>query len=432
MRKLLVSALCVMGMMAAGADPAAAGNWAQWRGPAFNGSSGETDLPTKFSPTENVTWTADLGGIGGATPIVWDDVIFISAMDPAGKAVFGACLDRNSGKRRWKVAMGGGFANRMGNTGASPSPITDGKHVWFYTGLGELACFTMAGREVWRRNIQKDHGRFEVLWAYASTGLLHGGKLYIPVIHADARAGERHISYLLCVDPATGKDLWKCPRRTDALGESRQAFVTPIPQKGADGWQILLTGGDYLTGHSPENGKMLWKAPSYNPRKEKWWRTVPSAVGTGNMALSCAPKGGQMIAVRISAADGKPAGSEIWRTRYNSPDVATPLIYQGKLFVLDGRKKDLVCMDPQSGQVHWKGEIGGRAVFRASPTGADGKIYCINLDGEAFVLSAGSEFEILHRVKMGGQRCHATIAPSDGQLFLRTDTKLYCIGKRRR
>lgn len=426
---LLILSAAWAGALPAGADAA---NWPQWRGPAFNGSSGETNLPTTFSPTENVTWSVELPGVSGSTPIIWDDYVFVSAQEPASKKLWAMCLGRGDGKVRWKHPMGTGFANKMGNTGASASPITDGRSVWFFYGTGRLTAMDLAGRVLWQRDIPGDHGKFELMWDYGASALLHGGKLYVAVLHGDHRIrGRRDISYLLCLDAKTGKDLWKRPRVTDAPQESRQAYITPIPLLREGGVQLLILGGDYLTGHDPADGRELWRSKSYNPRRNPWWRTVPSGVGAGDVAVGCAPKGGRLFAVRTADAGGGKAGSELWSSRRHSPDVCTPLIYNGRLFVLNGLKKTLVSMDLRSGKVLWQGRLAERGVFQASPTGADGKIYCINLLGEAVVASAGESFKVLHRVQMGGKGCRSSIAVADGQLFLRTDTKLYCIGKRR-
>jgi len=146
------------------------------------------------------------------------------------------------------------------------------------------------------------------------------------------------------------------------------------------------------------------------------------------MVIVCPPRGAQRL---YGAALGRSAGSWVWDKRASSPYVCTPLFYQGKLFVLVGIRKKMLCLDPKTGRTIWEGDLGGKAVFQASPTGADGKIYCINMKGEAVVLSAGDRFEVLHRASMGGSGCRSTIAVAGGQLFLRTDTKLYCIGKRR-
>ena len=428
MKAISVAAICAA-VWAAWAAPAGATDWPQWRGPFFNGSSDETNLPATFGQTENVIWKVDLPGRSGATPIVSGKHVFVSSQEDGSDKLWAMCFNAADGSLLWKRPMGTGFTNKMGNTGASPSPIADGKQVVFYYGTGELAAFDLAGSQRWRRNIAADHGKFEYIWNYASTGLLYEGKLYIPVLHADHKIQVRDISYLLCVDPATGKDLWKTPRVTDAEGESRQAFVTPTPHRGPEGWQVLLLGGDYLTGHSPATGKMLWKSPGYNTAKNKWWRVVSSVTAAGTVAVGCSPKGGYLFAVRTQDVGGQKAGQEIWRRRENSPDVTTPLIYDGKLFILDGRKKVLLCMAPETGEVLWQGDLPAKAVFQASPTGADGKIYCINLEGEVVVASAGDTFKVLHTTKMdSGAR--STISVSGGRLYLRTQKTLYCIGKK--
>jgi outer membrane protein assembly factor BamB len=111
--------------------------------------------------------------------------------------------------------------------------------------------------------------------------------------------------------------------------------------------------------------------------------------------------------------------------------VCTPLVYNGKLFVLDGDKKQLLNMDGATGKVNWKGDLPAKSNFQASASGADGKIYCIDLAGEVFVASAGEKFEVLHKAEMGGNGCRSTIAIAGGQLFIRTTDKLYCVGKRK-
>ncbi len=423
-RQFLVAAM-LAGLAAFGS--AAGEDWPQWRGPALNGSTTETNLPTTFGPGEELAWATKLPGVSGATPIIAAGRVFLPAMEPDSKALWALCLDRKTGEVRWKHSMGKGFANRMGNTGASPSAITDGKRVWFTFGTGRIAATDLEGRILWQRNIQEDHGDFEYMWSFGSSPLLYEGKLYLAVLHGHHRKPNRGLSYLLCMDPATGKDLWKAKRVTDARAESQQAYITPFPLTDAPGGaQLLIHGGDYLTGHDPADGRELWRSPDYNTRKDKWWRVVPSAVGTGGVAVGCSPKGGKLFAVRTVASDGKPAGSLLWESRKHSPDVCTPLIYDGKLFVLDGRKKRLACMVPGTGEVIWVGDLGGKAVFQASPTGADGKVYCINLHGEVVVCSADVSFKVLHRVDLGGKGCRASIAAAAGALFVRTDDTLFC------
>jgi outer membrane protein assembly factor BamB len=119
-----------------------------------------------------------------------------------------------------------------------------------------------------------------------------------------------------------------------------------------------------------------------------------------------------------------------WRLTENTPDVCTPLVYKGKLFVLDGDKKVMTCLDPKTGKQIWKGELGVREVFKSSPTGADDKIYCISERGTVVVLSTGDEFKILSKTEMGDQPNRSSIAIAQGQLFVCTAKTLYCIGKK--
>jgi len=414
---------------------APAGNWPQWRGPNFNGSAGEDekDLPVKFSPDENIAWSAETGGVGAATPIVWGDRVFITAMEqPDPQRTWACCLSRTDGKVVWKQLVGNkGFGNRMGNTAATPSPITGGRIVIFQFGTGELAAFDLDGKPLWSRNLQKDHGKFEILWQYGATGLLYKGRLYVPVIQGPTALGAGNWSYLLCVDPNTGKDVWKHMRTTDAVFETKQAYSTPIPYEGPGGPMILISGGDYVTAHDPQTGKELWRSPTYNARPETSWRLVVSPCALDGAAIVCAPKGGRMFAVPTDRKGQLTKADELWSTNDYSPDVCTPLAYKGRFYVLDGRRKQMACIEPRTGKVIWAHDLDTK-VLQASATGADGKIYCVSLSGEVRVLQAGDQYKLLHSTRFPGAACRATISVSGGQLFLRTDTKLYCIGNKKR
>jgi len=440
MKSLIRCTTVAMTAIAILASAAAAGNWPQWRGPNFNGSTDETGLAATFSPTENVTWSAALPGLGASTPIVWGDHVFLTAQVPGSRELWALALDRRDGSVRWRKRMGTGFTNQQGNTGASPSAITDGSTVWFYFGTGELAAFDFAGNERWQRNIDTDHGPFDFLWNYGSTGLLVDGRLIIPVIHGPmerrgggkarqpSRAAKPARGFLLAVDPATGKDLWKQDRPTDAVHEAQQAYTTPVPFESAGRKMVLVTGADTITGHDPATGKELWRSPTYNPARDRNFRTIVSPAVADGMVLACAPRSGQRI---LAAAVGKKSNEWTWEKREHSPDVATPLTYRGQVFVLVGTRKTMLCLDPKTGKTLWDGDLGAKAVFQASPTGADGKIYCISMKGEVVVVSAGDTFDVLHRVDMGGRDCRASVAVSDGQLFIRTDDRLFCIGTRK-
>src|SRR5256885_2824612 len=137
--------LCVS--LAALAPALHADNWPQWRGPNFNGSSSEKNLPASFSKTENVVWSAPLPGPSGSTPVIWGDDVFVASTDENAKACVAIALDRKSGKELWRVRVSEGMGQDRNSTYSNSSPVTDGKRVWFFFATGDLVCFDFGGKE---------------------------------------------------------------------------------------------------------------------------------------------------------------------------------------------------------------------------------------------------------------------------------------------
>ena len=421
-----------------------AANWPQWRGPNYDGSSPETGLPEKFSKTENVAWTAPMPGPSGASPVVFGDNVFVNSIDAQKKSRVAICLDRKTGAVKWQHDLGPGISQDDKSNFSSPSPVTDGQLVYFYYGNGELVCFEVGGQQVWTRNIQKDYGAFAYQWTYSASPTLANGKLYIQVLQrnvpVNGRGGAQNDSYLLALDPKTGKELWKHIRPSDAVAESLEAFSTPIPFTHNGRKEIIVLGGDCITGHNPETGAELWRWGTWNPQKIGHWRLVPSPVAGAGVALACGPKGAPITAVKLGGNGKLPDASIAWQSteRDVTSDVPTPLFYQGKFYVLNGGKRSLLCVEPADGKVIWSGDLaagsGGRAVFESSPTAADGKIYVMDHRGNVFVASTATNgFKLLHSTPMGDEgdnSLRSSIAISQGQLFIRTGKTLHCIGKK--
>ncbi len=418
----------------AGPSVSRAENWAHWRGPAFNGSTTETGLPESWSKTEGVAWVTPLPGYSGATPIVWGDSVFISSPDEQKNLAL-ICVDRKSGKVRWQKIVSVGDRTKGRNNMASPSPVTDGKSVFVIFATGDLAAFDFAGNELWHRNLAKEYGRFAIMWIYGSSPLLYDGHLYVQVLqrnpvpadYTQAIDGKtERESFLLCMDPKTGKNLWRHVRPTDADKESQESYASPIP----DGKEILIVGGNCTTANDAKTGEELWRCGGLNSHNDPFFRVVPSPVAADGMVIACAPKREPVLGIK-DGGKGTVTDSRItWTFKDFPSDCVTPLYYQGKLFVLDGDKQMMTCLDPKTGAKKWDGSMGVRDIFRASPTGADGKIYCISERGTAVVLSGGDEFKILATIPMGEEPVRASIAAADGHLFIRTAQNLYCIGKK--
>ena len=436
-RDFMRSLLIPVGLALLITASARAENWPQWRGPYFNGSTTEKDLPIQWSKTDNVLWVAPLPGYSSATPGVWEDCVFLSSPDEQ-KNLLLLCLDRRTGQMRWKKVVAGADREVGRNNMASPSPATDGKRVFALFATGDLAAFDFAGQELWKRNLATEYGSFADMWIYGSSPMLYRGRLYVQVLqrnpcpedytHARGDNPARE-SFLLCLDPRTGTNLWRHVRLTDASDESQEAYSTPIPYEGKAGAEILIVGADYVTAHAPDTGAELWRCGGLNVRKDAWWRIVPSPVSADGMIIACGPKRDPVLGIK-DGGRGLVTDTHIaWRLNESTSDCVTPLAYQKKLFVLDGDHQIMTCLEPQTGGKIWQGNLGVKEIFRASPTGADGKIYCVSESGTVVVLEAGNEFKILSTIRMGEAPVRSSIVVAHGALFIRTAKNLYCVGK---
>ena len=430
-----------LGFVLAGLSIAQAGNWPHWRGPYFNGSTDEKNLPSDWSRTEGITWSVDLAGCSGATPIIWADRVFLSGVDSARDTLLAMCFDRTDGKLLWQHDVAKGIRRDRRSTYAAGSAVTDGKIAVFFYGNGELVCFELNGRRKWARNIQDDYGPFAFLWTFGSSPTMVGARVYVQVLQRDVPVQGRGLkdqkneSYLLAVDPDTGKTLWRQIRPSEARAESREAFSTPIPFSFNGDQQLLISGADVLTGHDLETGKELWRWGTWNPRRITHWRLVPSPVAGEDIVLACAPKNDPIYAIRPRGTGVLDDSAIVWVSRdvrEVSSDVPTPAFFDGDFFVLSDLRKCLSRVEPRTGKVKWTIQTPGHAKYEASPLAADGKVYLINHAGEVAVIGAANG-DVLKVIPMdtpsGGEVVRSSISAAYGQLFIRTTRQLYCVGK---
>ena len=220
-------------------------NWPQWRGPFFDGSTTEANLPTTFSKTENVAWVVPMPGQSGATPIVWGDRVFISSVDEGARRLLAICIDAKTGKTLWQKETGRDRRVARNNM-ASPSPIADGKTVYFFYGTAELFAFAFDGKLLWQRDLEKDHGHNALMFGYSSSPLLYKGKLYVvairnkrqdryrqaPAARSESRSPTRRFK------PATtrrrAKTSGRCPAPPTPATKPRRPTAPPCPTRQAD------------------------------------------------------------------------------------------------------------------------------------------------------------------------------------------------------
>ena len=400
---------------------ALADNWPQWRGPFLNGISSEKNLPTRWSAEENVTWKLTMPSWTGATPIIWGERIFLNVAD--GDTLYLWCVDRTKGEPLWKKLLGGGNTKMRKQNMSSPSPVTDGKNVWVMTGTGILKAFDFAGNELWAREIQKDYGRFGLNWGYASSPLLYEDALFVQVLHG-MRTDDP--SYLLRIDKKTGKTLWRVERPTNAIRESPDSYTTPALVRQGNTVELVITGGDCVTGHDPATGKELWRANGLNPNNNPNYRIIASPVVYADVVYA-PTREKPLLAIRAGGRGDVTESHKLWAFGHG-PDVPTP-VTDGKYFYVVDDRGIMWCLDAKTGQTIWGPQRVKPGTYSSSPVLADEKLYVTNEDGLTTVLKAGPKFEVLAENNLNDYTLSSP-AISDGQIFMRTAQYLYCIGKR--
>lgn len=447
-------------------------NWPQWRGPDGNGISRATGLPTTWSLEKNIVWKTPLPSWSGSTPVIWGDRIFLTSptasavkveepgvqpvsqerpaqppgqgqgrrrgfggggqggfggrRDPGGPALLLFCISKKDGSVLWQKELDQGNRTWNKHNATSPSPVTDGKHVWVVTGNGAVSAFTMEGKEVWKRHLQKEYGNFGLNWGYASSPLLYEGKLIIEVLHGNNTDDP---SYIVAMEGLTGKEIWKQERPTDAVRESPDAYTTPAVLNVGGKTQIVISGGDYVTGHDPATGKEIWRAGGLNPQKSANYRVVGSPVIIDGMIYAPSRRR-PLIALRAGGTGDVTESHTAWKwDDRGGPDVPTP-VSDGKHFYMVDDSGMVTCLDAKTGKLVWGPERTAVGTVDASPVLADGKLYITNEGAVTTVLAAGPEFKVLATNELDGTYTLSSPAISGKQIFLRTASHLYCIGEK--
>jgi outer membrane protein assembly factor BamB len=481
MRKFVLTLALVI--TAAGIDLLAQ-NWPHWRGPNNDGISTEKNLPDTWSATcagtadfaspspavggpsaetadqpppgagqrkpntnfegrpivptvcanietKNVAWRLPLPAFSGSTPIIWGNTVFLNVATGTNTGELELwAIDRDKQAVIWKRQLIDANQMQRKQNMSSPSPVTDGKLVWAMTGLGVLKAFDFSGKELWARNFQTDYGKFGLNWGYASTPLLKGDALYVPVLHGMKTDDP---SYVLKIDKMTGKTIWKVERPNPAVNESPDSYITPAWIEANGRAELIITGGDVVSAHDPATGKEYWRADVLNPTRNGAYRIVASPTVVGNLIV--APTRVNPLTVMRPGGSGDVAKSHVVWQFAQGPDVPTP-VSDGKLLYIVRDTGVAFALDLQTGETVYGPVRLPPGTYSASPILADGKIYVTTEEeGLTTVYKAGPKFEIISSNRLLNDcapYCLSTVAVSEGQLFIRTSSFLWAIGDRRK
>lgn len=418
--------LSILGLTAL-ASSAFAANWPAWRGPLGTGISEETNLPEKWSQTENVKWRVELPEPGNSTPIVWGDHVFLT--QAVGNQRTLMCFNRNDGKVLWQsgVTAKEKDTTHPTNPYCSASPVTDGERVIVSFASEGLFCYDFQGKEIWHRT---DLGRQVHIWGNASSPVIFGDLCFL-------NFGPGETTYLLAVEKKTGKTVWKKdedtgynkPQAPDPVSGKTDnpqfigSWTTPVITKIEGKDQLLMSWPRHLAAYEPATGKELWTCSGLNPL------VYTSPIYGDGVVVSMGGYGGPAIGVRAGGSGDITSSNRLWQSTRSPQRIGSGVVKDGHVYIHND-PGTVMCIDLKTGTPLWTERMkptGGTGQNWSSVMLAGDKCYTITQGGDCFVFKADPKFELVSVNSLGGERSNSSIVPSNGELFIRTHKALYCI-----
>ncbi|HAN96776.1 MAG TPA: serine/threonine protein kinase [Planctomycetaceae bacterium] len=450
--------MAAIGVLTLIGSPAAAEDWARFRGPNGTGISTDAEpTPVEWSPTKNLKWKVRLPGPGSSSPIVVGDRVIVTCWsgygvdrnDPGDQANLVRhllCYDRNDGSLIWERKIdsvlpedqyGGMFAE---HGYASHTPVSDGQRIFAFFGKTGLHAFDMDGNPLWSKTLGSESDPRG--WGSASSPILYGKLVIVPAI-AESEA-------LVALDQETGNEVWR--QEAQGFGGTwGTPILVPVDGERTD----LVMGVPYeIWAFNPETGKLRWFCTAMDTNSY-----CSSVVAQDSVVYGIEGRGGGSIAVKAGGSGDVTSSNVVWSGQ-DSSRIGTPLLSGGKLFAISGGV--MTCIDAASGKRLFQGRLssprgnaaeatpqpqqggpgqgrGGRGGGRggmggqdySSPVAAGDRLYYVSRSGEMYVLKMGEMFEELarNRVTDEVEDFSATPAISRGALFIRSSAHLYCVAE---
>ena len=395
--------------------------WPRWRGPSGQGLVDDGHQYTgQWSETANVLWTSDVAGFGFSSPVVWGDRIFLTTALPEPDGFWPAsggdrrsvlCYRRSDGELLWETvvpSVADPEKTNPHNGHASSTPATDGERLFAYFGNHGLLALDLDGKILWHQRV----GQIEAFQGTASSPLLYKDMVIISQDHR-GKVG----SFIAAFDKQTGKPLWKTPRGADV------GWGSPVAIRAGGREQIVLSSSYQVMSYDPQTGAEIWRARGTTVE------TIPTPVVGESLLFCSSGRAGPTLAIRPDGRGDVTETHIAWQSPKGSPYVASPLVYDGVLYMVNDTTGIATAYEAASGELLWQGRLGGRRrgqAFYASPIAVNDKIYFTDDTGDTFVLKAGRQFELLG-VNSLNDTTRASPALVDGTWFMRTQHHLYAI-----
>jgi outer membrane protein assembly factor BamB len=451
--------LLLVGLLAASLAPAASGqrsvaaahvrlggpqetsvNWPQWRGPLGNGVAPVSDAPVRFSAAEGVKWKSEIPGRGQSSPIVWDDLVFVTTAVPIREETEPGdrprrrrprlvphdfrliAIRRDDGSEAWSRSAAlttphEGY-HRTLSSFANPSPITDGERVYAFFGSRGLYAYGLDGEPLWSRDFDvamEAFGQF----GEASSPALHDDTLVVVFDHQQQ-------SFIEAVDSSTGATRWKQLRDEDT------SWSSPYIVEHEGRALVVTSGGNHVTAYDLGTGEALWQAQGMTPHP------IPTPVAGGGLLFVASGSPERRVrAIQLGSGAATPTGNSVWELDRAAPYNPSPLLWGNELYLvrdggLNSGTSRLSLLDAPTGEPHYVNEaLPARYTVKASPVGAGDRLYLATEEGDVLVIRRGPVPEVL-AVNPMGEPFIASPAIAHGELFLRGRTHLFCISGRER
>jgi outer membrane protein assembly factor BamB len=403
-----------------------AANWPAWRGPAGIGVSLEKNLPLRWSTNESVRWRVALPERGNSTPIVWGSRLLVTqAIEKENRRTL-MCFDRANGRLLWQrgTTYSEPDPTHETNPHCSASPVTDGERVIAWFGSAGLYCYDFQGEGLW----QRDLGPQRHIWGYGSSPILHGELCIL-----NFGPGER--TFLIALDKKTGKDLWRVDEPGGDSGEKKPgqekaawigSWSMPIVVNTGEREEIVLSWPKRVVAFEPKTGKEIWSCAGLNALAY----TSPLFDQKSGIVVAMGGFMGMSLAVKSSGSGDVTETRRLWHHPKTKQRIGSGVTHDGHIYILNDPGV-AECFELQTGKLLWEERLRGAAPKAdnwSSMVLADSKLYVINQGGDAFVLKASPKFEVLATNSIG-ETTMASLAPSDGEIFIRTYRQLWCIDR---
>ena len=401
--------------------------WTRFRGPNGSGISGAQTIPIKWTAKE-YNWTTKLPGDGSSSPVIWQDKLFVTCNDPNKSIRSIVCLNTTDGKIVWRrdypVKR---HRLHRDNDFTSATPCVDGHGVILVWSSPEqllVTALSLDGKKIW----QKELGPYKGLHGSSNSPILAEGLVVLANDQMDPKRFAWYLpqgtnmdpgkSFLIALDRKTGKTRWKVDRKSELAG-----YATPcIRRRGGRTEAIFTSTAHGITAVDLKTGRVSWEI-------DKIWddRTVSSPQLFGDLVFGSFGKGlsGQRLVAVRPEKPGSRKGELVYELRRSVPLVPS-FVVKDDLLYLWTDSGIVTCVDAATGNKHWRERVGGE--FYSSPIWIKGRLYCISKQGQVVVLAASRKFKILARTELG-EKTFATPAVANGVMYLRTQSRLYSLGK---